>query len=86
MTLAFIVTVLIVGVLPAMVRGKYTALKREAYIRHALLPSGLYERLRKIHLTLSHKDCQLVDLGLRQFLLAHLKSGKQYVSMPSQGG
>ncbi|WP_199534753.1 hypothetical protein [Rhodoferax lacus] len=76
MTLAFIVTVLIVGVLSAVVWGKYTALKREAYIRHALLPSGLYEQLRKIHPTLSHKDCQLVGLGLRQFFLAYLKSGR----------
>ena len=59
-------------------------LKREAYIREAQLPRGLYEALRKRHPELSLKDCQLVGNGLRQFFLAHLKSGRRYVSMPSQ--
>jgi hypothetical protein len=79
-----LVTVLIAGAVPVLLWGKYQALKRESYIRRALLPSGLFERLRKIHPTLSHKDCQLVGHGLRQFFLAHLKSGRKYVSMPSQ--
>jgi hypothetical protein len=30
------------------------------------------------------KDCQLVAHGLRQFFLAHLKSGRKFVAMPSQ--
>ena len=33
---------------------------------------------------LTIKDCQLVNKGLRQFFLAYLKSGRKYVSMPSQ--
>jgi hypothetical protein len=76
--------VLIAGIVPAFVWTKYRALKREDFIRHAMLPAGLFEKLRRTHPALSHKDCQLVGLGLRQFFLAHLKSGRQYVSMPSQ--
>ncbi|MBP1205132.1 hypothetical protein JOD97_003174 [Duganella sp. 1411] len=58
--------------------------KREAYIRDFLLPKGLFEALRVHHPQLTLKDCQLVSQGLRQFFLAHLKSGGKFVSMPSQ--
>jgi len=58
--------------------------RREAYIRDFILPKGLFEKLREHHPDLSLKDCQLVAQGLRQFFLAHLKSGKKYVAMPSQ--
>lgn len=63
---------------------RYLALRREAFIRHAEFPKGLFERLQKRHPDLSVKDCQLVAHGLRQFFLAHLKSGRRFVSMPSQ--
>lgn len=59
-------------------------LKREAYIRSFILPKGLFEKVMHKHPHLSTKDCQLVAQGLRQFFLAHLKSGRKYVSMPSQ--
>jgi hypothetical protein len=59
-------------------------LRREDFIRHAELPRGLFEKLMKRHPQLSLKDCQLVAHGLRQFFLAHLKSGRKFVSMPSQ--
>lgn len=58
--------------------------RREAYIRDFILPHGLFDKLRARHPDLSLKDCQLVAQGLRQFFLAHLKSGRKYVSMPSQ--
>ncbi|CAN7544792.1 hypothetical protein LJR289_003765 [Pseudoduganella sp. LjRoot289] len=58
--------------------------RREAYIRSFVLPKGLFDKLMKKHPQLSTKDCQLVAHGLRQFFLAHLKSGRLYVSMPSQ--
>ena len=61
-----------------------TALRREAHIRRAPLPPGLFDKLRARHPQLSQKDCQLVAQGLRQFFLAHLKSGRKFVSMPSQ--
>lgn len=60
------------------------ALRREAYIRQAALPHGLLLQLQARHPQLSLKDCQLVAQGLRQFFLAHLKSGRRFVAMPSQ--
>jgi len=63
---------------------RQVSLRREAYIRNFSLPQGLFERLRKQHPHLTLKDCQLVAHGLRQFFLAHLKSRRQHVSMPSQ--
>lgn len=65
-------------------RFRYVALRREAHIRQAELPKGLFEKLRARHPQLSLKDCQLVANGLRQFFLAHLKSGRKFVAMPSQ--
>jgi hypothetical protein len=58
--------------------------RREAFIREYVLPQGLFERLRKQRPGLDLKQCQLVAHALRQFFLAHLKSGRRYVSMPSQ--
>ena len=58
--------------------------RRAEYIRSFALPPGLYERLRKHHPHLTLRDCQLVNKGLRQFFMAYLKSGRQYVAMPSQ--
>lgn len=58
--------------------------QRAEFIRSYTFPVGLFEKLRRRHPQLSLKDCQLVTQGLRQFFLAHLKSGGQFVSMPSQ--
>src|SRR5262245_23952694 len=63
---------------------RQVGLRREQFIRSSTLPNGLFERLRKRHPDLSLKECQLVAHGLRQFFLAHLKSGRRFVSMPSQ--
>lgn len=57
---------------------------RAEFIRSYSLPIGLFERLRKKRPELTLKDCQLVSHALRQFFLAHLKSGRKFVSMPSQ--
>ena len=65
-------------------RKRNQNLKREAYIRRYTLPRGLYEKVIQRHPQLSHKDMALVSQGLRQFFLAYLKSGHQFVSMPSQ--
>lgn len=58
---------------------------RAEFIRGYTLPPGLFDKLRKKHPQLSLKDCQLIAQGLRQFFLAYLKSGRQFVAMPSQG-
>ncbi|MDG5978301.1 hypothetical protein H010_23830 [Hydrogenophaga taeniospiralis CCUG 15921] len=68
----------------SLVWRRYLAMRREAFIRHAELPKGLFERLQKRHPNLTTKECQLVAHGLRQFFLAHLQSGRKFVSMPSQ--
>jgi hypothetical protein len=59
-------------------------LRREAHIRNFELPKGLFDKLRVKRPELTLKECQLVAHGLRQFFLAHLKSGRRFVSMPSQ--
>jgi len=59
--------------------------RRAEFIRSYTLPPGLYEKLRKKHPQLTLKDCQLVGQAMRQFFLAYLKSGRQFVAMPSQG-
>jgi hypothetical protein len=64
--------------------SRHLGLRREAYIRSFTLPPGLFQKLREHHPQLTPKDCQLVAHALRQFFLAHLKSGRQFVSMPSQ--
>jgi hypothetical protein len=63
---------------------RQVALRRDAYVRSFTFPQGLFEKLRQKHPQLTLKDCQLVAHGLRQFFLAHLRSKRGYVSMPSQ--
>jgi hypothetical protein len=58
--------------------------KRETFIRNYELPRGLFDNLRKRRPDLGIKECQLTANALRQFFLAYLKSGRKYVSMPSQ--
>ncbi len=58
--------------------------KRETFIRNYVLPQGLFDNLRKKRPELGLKECQLTANALRQFFLAYLKSGRKYVSMPSQ--
>lgn len=84
MTPILIVACIFLIVVSAGLWQRQVALRREAYIRSFTLPQGLFEKLRKQHPHLSLKECQLVSHGLRQFFLAHLKSRRQYVSMPSQ--
>lgn len=68
----------------AVVAVKQQVARRAEFIRTYTLPKGLFERLRKRRPELTLKDCQLVSQGLRQFFLAYLKSGRKFVSMPSQ--
>ena len=81
---ALMVLSVVLGLVLMGVWRRQLTLKREAFIRSFDLPHGLFERLTKQHPGLTLKQCQLVAHGLRQFFLAHLKSGKQFVSMPSQ--
>jgi len=58
--------------------------RRADFIRSYRLPLGLYDKIRQHRPELSYKDCALVAHALRQFFLAYLKSGRKFVSMPSQ--
>ena len=58
--------------------------KREEFIRTEPLPPGLLDKLAARRPELELKDRQLVARALRQFFLAYLKSGRKFVSMPSQ--
>ena len=80
--LAFVSGVL--GLVALALWQRQRKLRREAFIRHAALPPGLFDKLRKKRPELTLKDCQLVAHALRQFFLAYLKSDRRFVSMPSQ--
>ena len=63
---------------------RWTRVVRERFVREAALPQFLQRKLRETYPTLSAKDCELVERGLRQFFLACLRSDKNFVAMPSQ--
>jgi hypothetical protein len=83
MSLLAFTTVVFAGVSAALWHKRRTE-RRDAFIRDYVLPQGLFENLRKRRPGLQLKDCQLVAHALRHFFLAHLRSNRQYVSMPSQ--
>jgi hypothetical protein len=59
-------------------------MRRQAYIRTAPLPRGLYAQVQLRHPQLTSGDCQLVARGLRQYFLACSAANKAMVAMPSQ--
>lgn len=63
---------------------RWQRLARAEYIRTYAFPRGLFDKLQAKRPALDAKQTQLVARALRQFFLAHLHSGRQYVSMPSQ--
>ena len=64
--------------------ARWRQASRAAFIHDFRFPRGLFERLHAKRPALDTKDMQLVARALRQFFLAHLMSGRKYVSMPSQ--
>lgn len=63
---------------------KWTLAVRSEFIRSYRFPKGVFDGLNRKYPNLEPKDRQLVSRALRQYFLAHLKSGRKYVSMPSQ--
>ena len=57
---------------------------RRQFVRDAALPKFLVDKLIAAHPQLKHGDADLVLRGLRQFFMAHLRSGRQFVGMPSK--
>lgn len=84
MPILLVFLMLVLSIITLVTWLRLRAARRADYIRHFTLPQGLYQKLQQKHPTLSLRECQLVGMGLRQFFMAYLKSGKQYISMPSQ--
>ncbi len=57
---------------------------RRQFVRDAALPKFLVDKLIAAHPQLKHGDADLVLRGLRQFFMAYLRSGRQFVGMPSK--
>jgi hypothetical protein len=76
---------LAVGSMAALVAvGVWVRWQRERAVREAPLPQFLKRKLREAYPTLSGKDADLVERGLRQFFLACLRGHGAFVAMPSR--
>jgi len=64
--------------------NRWRQLARVEFIRNYTFPHGLFAKLNEKRPQLDTKQMQLVARALRQFFLAYLRGGRQYVSMPSQ--
>ena len=64
-------------------RAWETSLRRQ-FIRESTFPRFLGAKLRAQYPQLGVRDVELVLHGLRQFFMAHLRSQRQFVAMPSQ--
>lgn len=58
--------------------------QRRQFIRESRFPSVLFTKLCEAYPQLSRSDADLVLRGLRQFFLAHLRSDRKFVAMPSK--
>jgi hypothetical protein len=74
----------VLAVMVFMLWRRNRRLERERFIRDYAWPKGLLDRLAKRRPELALRDRALVTRGLKQFFLAHLRSGRRFVSMPSQ--
>ena len=81
----FVLVPLVLGgwLLAAMLGFMESSLRRQ-FIREARMPPFLIGKLRAAHPGLSVRDAELVLRGLRQFFMAHLRSGRKFVAMPSK--
>jgi hypothetical protein len=82
--LPLIVVACVLGLALLTVWHKLREARRADFIRGYAYPKGLIERLQKHRSGLPAKDAQLVARALRHFVLAHLKSKRRFVAMPSQ--
>ena len=58
--------------------------RRRQFIREARMPGFLGAKLRQQYPQLKPSDADLVLRGLRQFFMAHLRSNRSFVAMPSR--
>ena len=64
--------------------SRWRGAMRAEFIRAYHFPPGLLDKLAAKRPQFERKDRELVARALRQFFLAYLKSGRKFVSMPSQ--
>jgi hypothetical protein len=57
---------------------------RRQFVRDAEFPGFLTAKIIAAHPALQQRDAELVLRGLRQFFMAYLRSGRQFVGMPSK--
>ncbi|MDO9481353.1 MAG: hypothetical protein Q8S96_16715 [Hydrogenophaga sp.] len=79
-----VITILFCVAVSAILWKKWIQAVRAEFIRNYRLPKGIFDSLQRKYPHWEPKDCHLVSRALRLFFLAHLKSGRKYVSMPSQ--
>ncbi|HRJ70045.1 MAG TPA: hypothetical protein PK812_10590 [Beijerinckiaceae bacterium] len=65
-------------------RLQQTFYRRLEFIRSYRWPPALLDQLKKHHPDFTRKETALIAQGLKQFFIAHLRSGRAYVAMPSQ--
>lgn len=80
---AFWLTVVFSVLLAGALKGRETSLRRQ-FVREAEFPRFLVARIQAAHPGLAERDAELVLRGLRQFFMAHLRSGRKFVAMPSK--
>lgn len=64
--------------------NSWASWQREQLIREGPLPQFLKRKLRETYPHLSGKDAELVERGLRQYVMACKRSKRQFVAMPSR--
>ena len=74
----------VTAVIGAKAIGQWEQSLRRQFVRDAQLPSFLVGKLCEQYPTLKARDAELVLYGLRQFFIAHLRSGRKFVAMPSK--
>ena len=80
----WLVAALIVGALLHGALKAWQASARRQFVREARLPPFLHDKLQAAYPQLQQRDTELVLRGLRQFFMAHLRSDRQFVAMPSK--
>ena len=83
-SLGVLVAGLVVGFLLNAAFKAWQASARRQFVREARLPPFLLGKLRAAYPQLEPRDAELVLRGLRQFFMAHLRSDRKFVAMPSK--
>lgn len=75
---------IVVGVVLSGALKAWQESARRQFVREARLPPFLLDKLRDLYPQLQPRDTELVVRGLRQFFMAHLRSNRAFVGMPSK--